>query len=96
MRGSQKRESAEAVASEAQRLLDDPAFQRGFSNLRDQLIKELEDLKHDGQSQTSDYELEICRTLRTLRSLRRGIALGVQGQTIRLADFQAKGPEDKD
>ena len=83
-----KRQSADTQASDAQRLLDDPAFQRGFDTVRDGLIREIEDLKHDGQEATTAYELELCRTLRTLKSLKRAIGMGVQGQKLRLAGFR--------
>ena len=82
------RQSKEVQADEAQRLLDDPAFQRGFDNVRNGCIALLENMQHDGSAAMHDYEQEICRTLRTLARLRRTIAIGVQGQTLRLADFR--------
>lgn len=88
-----KREQPDQQAAEAQRLLDDPAFQRGFDAVRDGLINELEAIKHDGSSAIDDYERELCRTLRTLRSVKRAISLGVQGQKLRLAEFRPVEPE---
>jgi hypothetical protein len=90
---SSKRKSPDAAANEAQRLLDDPAFIRGFDAVREGVLNELEAIKHDGQTETDDYERELCRTLRTLKSVRRAIALGVQGQKLRLAEFRAGEPE---
>lgn len=82
-------------AEEAQRLLDDPAFIRGFEAVREGLINEIDNLKHDGQPETDHYERELCRTLRTLRSVKRAIALGVQGQKLRLAEYHSHAPDDK-
>ena len=83
-----KRESPEAVASEAQRLLDDPAFQRGTELVREGLVRELENIKADGSPEQEDFEREICRSLRNLKSLRHAIAACVQGQTLREAGFK--------
>lgn len=88
-----RREAPDLKAKDAQRLLDDPAFIRGYDAVRDGLINELEGLKHDGSDSMLDYEAEICRTLRTLKSVKRAIALGVQGQQLRLADFKPVEPE---
>ena len=85
-----KRQSPDVQADEAQRLLNDPAFERGFEAVREGVINELVNLKHDGQEATDNYERELCRTLRTLQSVKRAIAIGVQGQTLRLAEFQAQ------
>ena len=93
IRKTSKRESPDVKAEEAQRLLEDPAFKRAFESMREGLVNELENLKHDGQPETDDYEREICRSLRTLRGIPRAITLAVQGQKLRLADFQAKPPE---
>jgi len=92
-KGSSRRESPDANAEQAKRLLDDPAFVRGFEAVRDGVIREIENLKHDGQTETVHYELELCRTLRNLTAVRRAIALGVQGQALRLAEFR---PRDSD
>ena len=91
--GASKREAPEAIAGEAQRLLDDPAFIRGFEAVREGVIAEIENIKHDGQTETENYELELCRTLRNLRAVKRAIALGVQGQKLRLADFKPRESE---
>lgn len=88
-----RRQAPDVQAEEAQRLLDDPAFIRGFDAVREGVINELEAIKHDGQPQTDDYERELCRTLRTLNSVKRAIALGVQGQQLRLAEFRPVEPE---
>jgi hypothetical protein len=86
-----RREAPDVQADEAQRLLNDPAFIRGFDAVKEGMINEIVNLKHDGQPATDDYERELCRTLRTLNSVRRAIAIGVQGQKLRLAEFQSQG-----
>ena len=88
-----KRESPEAYADEAKRLLDDPAFKRGNELVREGLVRELENFKHDGSPEHEDFEREICRSLRTLRSVRHAIAACVQGQTLREAGFKPVEPE---
>lgn len=88
-----KRQSPDVKAEEAKRLLDDPAFVRAHDAVREGVINELEAIKHDGQQITDDYERELCRTLRTLNSVKRAIALGVQGHALRLADFRPVEPE---
>lgn len=93
VRKGSKRESSDLKADEAQRLLDDPAFQRGFESVREGMVNEIINLKHDGQAETDDYERELCRTLRTLNSLKRALALGVQGKALRLAEFRPVEPE---
>ena len=90
---STKRRSDEVLSDEARRLLDDPAFQRGFDNVREGCVSLLENLQHDGSEATDRYEREICRTLRTMSRLKRVITIGVQGQQLRLADFK---PQDKE
>lgn len=87
IRGKQ-RESTETQSNDAARLMDDPAFLRAYETVRSGLLYELENLKHDGGKATRQYEAELCRTLRTLTSLKRALSLGVQRQTLRLADFQ--------
>jgi hypothetical protein len=88
-----KRESPEVVADEAKRLLDDPAFKRGTELVREGLVRELENFKHDGSPEHEDFEREICRSLRSLRSVRHAIAACVQGQTLREAGYRPVEPE---
>lgn len=91
---STRREDTEVVSEEARRILDDPAFQRGFNVVKDGLIKELMEMQHDGSAAMSDYQDEVCRALRTLHSVRRGIGMGIQREKLRLFDFTAKEPEE--
>lgn len=91
---SGKRQSPDVMAEDASRLLNDPAFIRAYDAVREGLIAEIENLKHDGQDVTFDYEQELCRTLRTLRSVRRAISMGAQHQKLRLADFRQQAPDE--
>ena len=83
-----RRQAPDVQADDAQRLLNDPAFIRAFDAVKEGMINEIVNLKHDGQPQTDAYERELCRVLRTLNSVKRAIAIGVQGQKLRLAEFQ--------
>ena len=95
IRRNSKRQSNDVQADEAQRLLNDPAFIRGYEAVKEGVINEITNIKHDGQASTDDYERELCRTLRTLNSVRRAIAIGVQGQQLRLAEFQSQQKSDE-
>lgn len=88
-----KRQSPEVQSEDAQRLLSDPAFKRGFEAVREGMLNEIINLKHDGSAELEDFEAECCRVLRTLYSLRRAISIGVQKQNLRLADFRAVDQE---
>ena len=87
---SDQRQSRETIAAEADRLLNDPAFQRGYKAVREGIIGQLEAIQHDGSESMEDYERELCRSLRTLHRVRRAIAIGVQGQQLREADFRPR------
>ncbi len=76
------------LSEDANRLLNDPAMTHAFDTIRDSMIREIEELRHDGQQATVDYEMELCRVLRTLSSLKRALALSTQVDQLRLADFQ--------
>lgn len=91
-----RRQHPDVKAAEAQRLLDDPAFIRAFDAVQEGMINEIINLRHDGKAETDDYERECCRTLRTLSSVRRALRLGVQGQTLRLAEFQTNSEIQND
>ena len=88
-----RRQAPDVQAEEAQRILNDPAFIRGFEAVKEGMINEIVNLKHDGQQATDDYERELCRTLRTLNSVKRAMAIGIQGQKLRLAEFQSQAPD---
>jgi hypothetical protein len=92
LRGESKsrREQPDIKAEEAQRILDDPAFKRGFEAVRNGYIKAIEEGLADGKPEYDMWEREICRSLRTLYAVKRNISLAIQGQTLRLAEFQSK------
>lgn len=96
IRGEQKsrREQPDIKAEEARRILDDPAFKRGYEAVRNGLIKAIEEGQSDGSEEYAQYEDELCRALRTLASIKRNISLGIQGQTLRLAAFKPRHDED--
>lgn len=77
--------------SESERLIADPAFERGFDGMRDTLIGLLENMQHDGSDEMDKYQDEICRSLRTLKALKRNIVVGMQGQKLHLAGVETKG-----
>ena len=82
--------TTDSQADDAKRLLEDPAFVRGYDALREGIINELEKMKHDGQPETDAYERELCRVLRTLPGLRRALSLAIQGKQLRLAEFRPR------
>jgi hypothetical protein len=90
VRPTSTRQSADVLAGEAEQLLRNPAFERGFAAVRDGLVNELAILKHDGQPATDAYERELCRAIRTLNGVKRALTLGVQGNKLRLAEFRPK------
>lgn len=92
-KSTSRRQDKDVQAEEARRLLDDPAFVRGYTAVRDGLLYALENLQSDGSKESDDYERELCRSLRTLQAIRRSIALGIQGQKLRLANFQSKNED---
>ena len=84
------------AADDSQRLLNDPAFIRGHALLRDELIRTIEDGKDDGTEQFEELMLETCRTLRTLKALRRTLGLSVQTAQLSEAGFKPHSPEKED
>ena len=88
-----RRQQPDVKAEEADRLLNDPAFLRAYTAVHEGMVNEIVSLKHDGSREVDDLERECCRVLRTLNSMRRALAMGVQGQKLRLAEFQSIEPE---
>ena len=83
------------VANEAQQLLDNPAFDRAYRSAREQIIGHIEDLPASGHAEDIELERELCRTLRALKGVRRVLVVTVQGEQLRLADFQTRQPNDE-
>ncbi len=90
------RQSPDVQASEAQRLLEDPAFRRAFSAVHEGMVNAILNFKHDGSKEADNFERECCRSLRTLQSLKRALAMGAQGQKLRLAEYKPIEPELKE
>lgn len=88
IRKANSRKDGLTDAENAERLLNDPAFARAHDMLRNAFIEELEMLQHDGRDETTAYEEELCRGLRTLRSIKRLLSQAVQKKTLRLAEFR--------
>jgi len=84
-----KRGDPAVKAADASRFLNDPAFVEAFEGVRSQLIEHIENLVMDGTPETAELENELCRTLRSLKGVKRALILTGQKQKLRLADFQA-------
>ena len=97
-KGSPKRTAPDANADEAQRLLEDPAFNRGFDAVHEGIVNTIANIQHDGQPATDAHERELCRTLRTLHSVKKVLSRAVQGQQLRLHDFKPRviEPDEQD
>ena len=48
-------------------------------------------MRHDGSAGADDYTIEIARTLRTLKALKRNIVVSMQGQKLQLANIDIQG-----
>lgn len=94
IRQNVKQEDKAQTASDANRLLNDPAFKRAFDATQEALVKQLVDMKHDGQPETDAFEREVCRSLRTLGSVKRALVISTQGQKLRAADFKPNQPDE--
>lgn len=96
VRRGTKRQEPSVAAQEARRLLDDPAFKAGVAKVRDGLVAELEGLKHDGKPETDDFEREVCRALRMLKSVVRAVSITVQGEAFRTGDVTLLRPNTEE
>lgn len=83
-------------AERAGKLLDDETFNTTFDDVRTSVIACIEEHKADGSQASEEYELELCRTLRTLRSVKRALILKAQGATLRAANFRPQPAETED
>lgn len=82
------RNSPGVQAHQADRLLNDPAFTRAFEQTEEAIVNLIAQTQSDGSAECEAAEREMCRTIRTLRGLKRVIMLTVQGHQLRLADFK--------
>lgn len=69
-----RRDAPDVAAEDSKRLLEDPAFIRAYDRVRDGLIHEIESFKATGSEDDAEYLLEVCRTLRTLKTVRRALS----------------------
>ena len=68
---------------DAERALKDPAIQRAFDKLEAGLVDLIAGVLYNRDSESSKaYQLECCRTLRTLRGLRNSLYLPEQTNRI--------------
>ena len=92
-----KREATPSqFAFDADRLLNDPAFIRVMELTEESILHLIVSSQHDGSAAFEAAEREMCRTLRTLRSLKRVLSKTLQGEQLRLADFKSSEPEKED
>lgn len=89
VRRGRRNDDRSKTAAEAQRLLDDPAFERAHSLAREQIIDHIESLPASGHAEDIELERELCRVLRALKGVKRVLITTVQGEKLRLADFQS-------
>lgn len=82
-RGTSKRQNIDTQALEIERLWDDPAFQRVFSMTEKGLIDAIMNNKHDGSVEFENYERELCRQLRTMKSLKSIMVAISAGRSLR-------------
>lgn len=82
------------LSKEADRLLNDPVFQRAMDVTEEAVLNLICQGRHDGSAEFEAAEREMCRTLRTLRSLRRVLTRTLQGEQLRLADFRSQPPDN--
>ena len=89
-----RRDAPDAAAADAERLLEDPAFKRAYNAVRDGLVAEIEGFKATGSEADEAYLLEVCRSLRVLKALRRAIGAADHRQALREAGFRSGVKDD--
>ena len=82
------RGSAEQIASESDRLLNDPAFKHAYNLMREAYVSALEKAQSDGSPEFADYILDIASSLRNLSALKRALALTIQRQQFQMAQYE--------
>ena len=90
MRRESRRQSPEVTAGDAERLQNDPAFIKAFDETRETIIDALERLVINGTDEQVEVERELCRSLRTLGTVRRTLLKSAAGQKLREADFRPR------
>lgn len=94
-RGSEKPQRGERSQAllDAERLMEDPAFQNAVSDMEHAIVSLIVETQHDGSPEADAAEREMCRSLRTLKRLPRLLQRKLQGEQLRLADFRPHDPE---
>ena len=75
------REQSQEI-EDARKALEDPAIQRAFKNLDVGIVDLIASIQCNSGEAWRDYEAECCRSLRTLRSLKRSLHLTDQRDRI--------------
>lgn len=88
-----RRHDADVRANDAQRAQTDPAVMRQWDVMREEVIAQLE-ITPNGTPEDIEHERELCRTLRTIKRMRTGLALIPQRQKLKeAAAATAETPE---
>lgn len=82
-RGSSKRDHIDTQAADIERLLNDPAFIRVYDMVEKRILEALMNNKHDGSPEFENFERELCRQLRTMKSLKSVMMAISAGRSLR-------------
>ena len=81
------RQTPKLMAEDARQLLQNPVVQKVFDTLEQNIIEAISK-PHNGGTAAVAYEQELCREIRTIKNLRRGLSMLPQRQ-----DFKEKLPK---
>lgn len=79
-----------AKGNDAERLLLDPAYQEATKQLRESLVKQLEDMALDGSEKASAQATEIVRLLQTAKRYQRLLWAMVDGEKLTADKLERK------
>ena len=82
-----RRETPKLMAEDARQLMDNPVVQKVFDDLGKHFMEKIR-LPHNDSPEAVAFEQELCRELRTVGNLRRGLSMLPQRQ-----DFREKMPQ---
>lgn len=88
-----KRHDPSVVAEDNRRALADPVIQAQLDQMRETIVHQIETTPPDGTPESIEVELELCRTLRTLKRMRSGMVVISQIDELRAAGYRSKAPE---
>ncbi len=85
--GTLNRESMNAFSADVMRLMDDPTFVKLWDMIENEIIELITDPqnKNDGSPEFDNFERELCRQLRTMKSLKRIMMAVSAGGSLREA-----------